>query len=780
MILALTSVTLFAVFPVQSLIYIPPDQCGPRLNNYRLTLIKSPDVQYASLIARSLDVMSPVVSPDLIEQAIVDGKVVTYEPRFHSFRYMFNIHRGLWSREYPDPGDGKGNVTNQHKYHPLADVNFRHALAHCLPRAYIMGTIFRFIYDPLYTPICEAYGEWHNPDVDDHPYNPGDPLTSPAGEHSAAGILKAAGYVYDEDAWPSGNWICPGDYDQDGQPGTIWVGPGPYDYAINDPGDYVQSDGGYVKWPKPYMVLLQTPRTVSPEECDTGEAFVAGMHQAGLNSIVLEELESAIKQILTYEEWNYDIAWHISSWRSDTSWLLDRFHTSENYRGSYNCYGMWWDQEDGFDAAGNPCKGVDKLLEIMLSSPSHAEQVAACTKLQELLRGGTKANPLPIPAPTDDNWWNWSIPTVEVGARNGYVASQEELKGLVKMKSSGIVNEWSRFTAYWDTPDGNRIAGGGTAADQSLYWLVRGVAECANPLEYTSDYAAAFVDRVIDVLVSYNPYTLQDEPKMAEKWGVEPWTVPGTGEPGTRYWFQLRPGLKWQDGHDYTVDDAKFNWEFCYNWQIPKYWKELAYLHHVEAYPANRTVAVFLEGWFSHYKLHLYGDMAAIIPPQIWNRTWTDLTQILGYAPELAAYGTDMAPGYSPGPYAADVATNLFGTGEWILTGIEPTYAWGDYAANRHYWRKTQEAYDRLGYLFWRVGDTNMDETVNMIDIGTVAHYLFSWNASWPGSPGPNPYGYYIDADFTSANYLPPEGIIDFVDLSVAAKYNGETKFVPA
>jgi hypothetical protein len=137
-----------------------------------------------------------------------------------------------------------------------------------------------------------------------------------------------------------------------------------------------------------------------------------------------------------------------------------------------------------------------------------------------------------------------------------------------------------------------------------------------------------------------------------------------------------------------------------------------------------------------------------------------------------------MAPGYSPGPWAADVATNLFGTGEWILTAISATYDWGDYAANRHYWRKTQEAYDRLGYLFWRVGDTNKNEIVNMGDITTIAYHFYTWNASWPGTP-PNAHGYNVDADVTSANYQPPEGRIDGIDLTVAAKFYGETKFVP-
>lgn len=773
MILALTLTTLFAVFPVPSPVPIPPDQYGPRLDKFRWIMIRGRDIQYAALISRDVDFMT-LLTPDLVESAVLDEKFVSYEPLHHYFRFCINIHRGLYNKEYPLLGE----IENQLPYHPLSDVNFRHALAHAFPREYVTGTIFRFIYDPLVTPITAAYGEWHNAGVDDHPYNTGDPITSPAGEHSTAGILKAAGYVYDP-TWGGGvgNWICPGDYDQDTNPGTIWVDD---HYEINDSDDYVQSHGGPLT-PSPAMVLLMTPRTVVPAETDTGLAFIAGLHQAGLNNIVMEEIESTPKFALMYDAWNYDMAWHITTQRPDPSWLYDRYHTSQNYLGSYAPNSGWWDAEvNGTDAAGVTCPSVDKLIEIMLTTADHSEAVWACRKIQELLRGGTKANPLPIPAPTNDDWWEWSIPDIYVGSRNAYLGSQPELKGLVKYKAAATSNEWSYFTMYWDTPDGNRLAGPGTVADKGFYRPMSSPPGTLNPVSAITDYSWGYINRVLEGLVTRNPYTLQDEPNMAEKWGFLPWTYDDTGEPnGTIYWYQLRPDLYWQDGYEYTVEDAKFTLDFMKDWEVPRTWKEMKEVDHVTAISENRTLQVFVKGWWSFYWLHQYSGYAAELPPQIWNRTWTDVTELMAYAPEFEAYGTDMAPGYPAGPWAADVATNLIGTGEWILTDLHPTYEYAEYTANRHDWRKTQEVYDRLGYLFWRVGDTNKDEIVDMGDIGTIGFHFYTWNATWPGE-SPNANGYNPDADVTSASYLPPEGRIDGIDLSTAAKYNGESKFVPS
>ncbi|MGY4686566.1 ABC transporter substrate-binding protein [Petrotoga sp. DB-2] len=51
-------------------------------------------------------------------------------------------------------------------------------------------------------------------------------------------------------------------------------------------------------------------------------------------------------------------------------------------------------------------------------------------------------------------------------------------------------------------------------------------------------------------------YGQPTQPSLAKDWGVE-----HTEDGGTLYWFEMREGVKWSDGHPLTVDDVVFTWE---------------------------------------------------------------------------------------------------------------------------------------------------------------------------------------------------------------------------
>ncbi len=51
-------------------------------------------------------------------------------------------------------------------------------------------------------------------------------------------------------------------------------------------------------------------------------------------------------------------------------------------------------------------------------------------------------------------------------------------------------------------------------------------------------------------------YGQPTQPSLAKDWGVE-----RTEDGGTLYWFEMREGVKWSDGHPLTVDDVVFTWE---------------------------------------------------------------------------------------------------------------------------------------------------------------------------------------------------------------------------
>ncbi|PNR98532.1 ABC transporter substrate-binding protein [Petrotoga olearia] len=51
-------------------------------------------------------------------------------------------------------------------------------------------------------------------------------------------------------------------------------------------------------------------------------------------------------------------------------------------------------------------------------------------------------------------------------------------------------------------------------------------------------------------------YGQPTQPSLAKDWGVE-----RTEDGGTLYWFEMREGVRWSDGHPLTVDDVIFTWE---------------------------------------------------------------------------------------------------------------------------------------------------------------------------------------------------------------------------
>ncbi|KUK82798.1 MAG: Extracellular solute-binding protein family 5, partial [Petrotoga mobilis] len=57
-------------------------------------------------------------------------------------------------------------------------------------------------------------------------------------------------------------------------------------------------------------------------------------------------------------------------------------------------------------------------------------------------------------------------------------------------------------------------------------------------------------------LLSGDFYGQPTQPSLAKDWGVE-----RTEDGGTLYWFVMREGVRWSDGHPLTIDDVVFTWE---------------------------------------------------------------------------------------------------------------------------------------------------------------------------------------------------------------------------
>jgi peptide/nickel transport system substrate-binding protein len=75
----------------------------------------------------------------------------------------------------------------------------------------------------------------------------------------------------------------------------------------------------------------------------------------------------------------------------------------------------------------------------------------------------------------------------------------------------------------------------------------------ANPLKAGGDYH--WLNKIYSHLVTYDLGYTQVVPDLAEKWAV--------ASDNLNWTFNLRPGVKWHDGSDFTADDAIFSIELC-------------------------------------------------------------------------------------------------------------------------------------------------------------------------------------------------------------------------
>ena len=128
-----------------------------------------------------------------IEKQDADGMLVTSDMGFHMGFIAYNIRPTSIINSYWRNETGHRAPVS---YWPLHDMEFRHALITCYDQLGIIPPIYGYIVTPVRSLVPPAQSKYYNPGVPEHPYNPGDPLTSPAGEHSSVGILKAKGYTF--------------------------------------------------------------------------------------------------------------------------------------------------------------------------------------------------------------------------------------------------------------------------------------------------------------------------------------------------------------------------------------------------------------------------------------------------------------------------------------------------------------------------------------------------------------------------------------------------------
>jgi len=221
---------------------------------------------------------------------------------------------------------------------PLDDVNFRHALAHLVPKDQIIGNLFQYLAVRLDTPVPPTQAMCYNSQVDPHPYSLAE----------AQNILALAGYQ---------------------QIGGIWFMP----------------DGS----PIPPLTVYCPPVFVAPTSNTIATMFVASCAAIGLASLVVLPLAFPVYVDLVYESWNFDIffsCWDVGRFCTH---LWSQFNSENNYLGSENPFGI--DYPD-----------LDAATDILWRSLDYDAKIMAAQHAQELIMGGTITDPLPqYVAPSD-------------------------------------------------------------------------------------------------------------------------------------------------------------------------------------------------------------------------------------------------------------------------------------------------------------------------------------------------------------------------------------------
>jgi ABC-type transport system substrate-binding protein len=692
------------------LLFVPmgvTEPAGPEIDVLRYQVIRNPDAQLIAMLNGDIDVLTQRTRPADIEDLYTAGFTITDTSGFHICFIGFNIRE--------DQSYRREDIT----FWPLADVDFRHALAHSLDKLGILPSVGGYVKTPLDSMVPQIYAGWHNHDVDGHPFNLGDPFTSPPGEHSTCGILKAAGYTF-VDA------------------GTI---------GVVDDCDYWRMPNVD---PLPQMEVFSPLPTDDPQKWEIVYEWLEDCATVGLAASTANGNHGLVQSARGF--WPYtqdvydagppstDFDIFIVNFKLNRfpDYLYDWFHSSQDslaFPSAYNPFGV-----------NDPA--LDALLDTLKFSFDHNAKGAACYAVQEWL-----ADPANLQG----------LPALPVYTLAYFDAFNPNLRGIVKSPGYGAgdggcialrepdgpsPSVWTYTNIRW-TPGTERLedVDGDGDLETVVIWCLGLNPESFNPLYAGTSLAWEIMDRVFDPLITVNPYNHHDVPWLATDWQII--ETPS----GMDVTYYLRDDVYWQDGYQYTAYDAEFALEFIRDWKINKY--KPAWEHILDVEVINTFTFTVHSDTTSQFLFYDWAVLAALLPPQIWNRPWANSAAVLGYNPDAWIYGTDMAPGYTPGPWAAQVPTNLFGTGPFIFQFYDPVNEYSDLWANRNYFMTTAEIRELKTEMFWEVGDYNRDGIVNVIDLTFVS---FAFGTIQGIDPDYDP-----DADFNS------DGIIDIKDVSTVA-----------
>jgi ABC-type transport system substrate-binding protein len=641
-------------------------ESGPEIDLLRYKVSGHPDLELAGMLDGTYDSSIDLLRTTDIETLENDGFTITSAPGFHIGLVGFNIRDTATIQSYYRP-----EVT----YWPLHDAEFRHALFHCWDELGNIPSYVGYTATPIYSLVPPAQSKYYSPSVPQHPYNPGDPFTSLAGEHSSVGLLKEKGYTFaDVDGGgtvtQADYWKCP-----DGSPIprlVIWLPLAPACGTVYAPH---------------ILAFIQDLKAIG-----LGATTANGNHGVTYEARDFGEYQNDVFGTSSMQGGRFDAYVKYYSLEKLPSQLFSLCHSSQDSR-------LWWTRQN---APGINDTAIDALVETVQFELDVNTVAAAAKQVQDNLYD-----------PALPNADNFALPYMMLYSRTYFNAYSPHLTGIVNSYGYGSDNVWTYLNLNW-MPGFERIIDSKLATVLPLNVPPHSL----NPLYATQDYEWAILSQLYDGLIKMNPYDHNDIP-----WLATDWTITQT-EAGMDIEFTLRDDVTWQDGKPFTAYDAEFCLEFLEAHHVSRYYTAWICLEDVVVTsPTTFTIHCALEGIGLFYD---YASTASMLPEHIWNRTWPSDQAVADYDP-TEPY--NVAPGYTPGPNPTP--TNLFGTGLWTFQFYNSADKQCDLYANRNHFITQAEAQAVLSNMFWEAGDYNRDGVINVVDLTSVS---FGFGARTGGS----------------------------------------------
>jgi peptide/nickel transport system substrate-binding protein len=581
----------------------------------------------------------------------------------------------------------------------MSDVNFRHALFHLYNQEEIVASIYGYIVLPIQSLVPPAQGGWVNPDVPLHPYNPGD-KTGTTVYNPATGE--------NEDACSILRY-------------------GGYTYDAGE--DNWRNSGGTLV---PTITLWTPTYETAPTSADHGARFVATCNTYGVTSIehVPRDFAPYMDDVDIGDFDMYMVFWSLGRFPDHLETMCHSDHDVAVVPHDYNLPGC---HDPDLDAA----------VRTIITSLDHSEKLAAAYEAQRILY--------------DEDYPNAAFSYMQLYSRIYFNGFNPDLRGIVNSPGYGSANGWTYMNIHW-APGTERLEGGETIVE----WIWGEEPELLNPCSATTVYAWDIIDKTLDGMIAVNPYTHEDMPWMATDWDVDVWPdAGGSGVDWMNLTFYLRDDIYWQDGNQYTAEDAEFSLEFLRDNEIPRYMGMWMWLHDVEVLDTYTFRAIMTTT--SQFLLYDVAGTAALLPPQVW-APWDGqpLVNIMQYDPSTDTSATGMGPWFGTGSGYA--STHLFGTGPFVFEFYNPSLMYSDLHQFKGYFLTTAEIQDMKTEMFHKIGDVNRDGYIDVFDLSTlgVSYGCFSWMPC-----------YNVNAD------LNLDGVCDGRDLALITWHWGEQKEYP-